>query len=190
MRARFLNAPNPPGGFETVRGGCWVEIDWDKKPLTGYTPIEFCAYCKRVALNWASWRASRRNRWARPACDAPRRMDFWPIDAFANPHDLQQCDWCCSSCGSHPVTLVACCDICGVIGEDKPTRVHYRSDVYSWNRDGPHDYTTTPKNTLCVGCRNKARSILRQKRELDECRLLVTRLRRTTPTPRPAGIAA
>lgn len=85
-----------------------------------------------------------------------------------------------------PVLLM--CDVCFVVGGK--AKVRTRSDVFGWNLQGRMDYATAPKNTLCTGCWNKAKAVLKREREADQIKQLVNKLNRTIKNGKNQNIRA
>lgn len=92
-----------------------------------------------------------------------------------------------------PVTWLLTCDLCGVVGV--PKKIQYRSSCYGWHRRTKQDYKKEHgnlkgyflstykegeggKNTLCMGCWNKVRVIVKAQDEAEEIDKLKNKLNR------------
>ncbi len=76
----------------------------------------------------------------------------------------------------NPVTMLNECALCGK--KSTPKKVHCRNGVYGWNREHRKDFSFINKNTLCMGCWNKVRVVVKRKEQADEIRRLTGKLYR------------
>ena len=77
----------------------------------------------------------------------------------------------------NPFTELRTCDLCGKTST--PKKVQYRSLCIRWNVDDKkHDFETRGKDTLCMGCWNKVRIVVKRQNEVETNRRLINKLNR------------
>lgn len=163
------------GSYQTDRRGRWRCIDFDKLARQSVCEVMQCDYCSRTAA-LHGWDYRRQKNWVSPPS---RRMGLFPVDAIHQTLSGERAqEWCCSVCGTHPVSWIAACELCGRFKAIGPTGVDYRHDVYGWNFTSSRDCETPPCYRLCVGCWNKIRPLAKRKDEADKVRRLIARLKR------------
>lgn len=69
------------------------------------------------------------------------------------------------------------CELCGKTST--PKKVCYRSDISGWNREHRNDFAAAPIDTLCTGCWNKVRAVVRKIHAANECSKLFNKLTRS-----------
>jgi hypothetical protein len=66
------------------------------------------------------------------------------------------------------------CELCGKIST--PKNVYYRVDIYCWNWTHDKDFGTKSISTLCQGCYNKVKAIVRKEKQANECKRLMRKV--------------
>jgi hypothetical protein len=77
----------------------------------------------------------------------------------------------------YPHTKLVECELCGF--RSTPKKVSHRGDTFGWNFESRKDYTTKTKSTLCMGCWNKVRPIVKRQEEAEECRSIINKINRS-----------
>lgn len=128
--------------------------------------FNFLAYCNEKAIVWYN-----HNKTGGPASKSWRRSHYFHM----------------------PVTWLRTCDLCGVMGT--PKKIQYRSLCYDWHLRSKQDYKKEygnlkgyflstyrkgegGKNTLCMGCWNKVRVIVKAQNEAEDIDRLKNKLNR------------
>jgi hypothetical protein len=78
----------------------------------------------------------------------------------------------------YPSTTLKECQLCGKLST--PKKIVRRWSVYRWNANGKHDYETESKDTLCMGCWNKIRVLVKRQEVCDQSRRLIAKLKEET----------
>lgn len=75
------------------------------------------------------------------------------------------------------VTHLVTCELCGFTST--PKKVSYRSEIYGWNRENNKDVETPATCTLCTGCWNKVKVVVKKIKAANECEKLLNYLKRS-----------
>ena len=78
----------------------------------------------------------------------------------------------------YPSTTLRECQLCGKLST--PKKITCRNDVFRWNVTDKNDYETEGKNTLCMGCWNKIRVLVKRQEVCDQSRRLIAKLKEET----------
>lgn len=89
----------------------------------------------------------------------------------------------------HPRTTLITCDVCGKTST--PKKVQERTDCWGWNIANPNkDHVTPSKHTLCMGCWNKVRPLVRKAELYRETKSLINKLNKEQRQWRKSNQAA
>ena len=135
-------------------------IDWNR-PKGRWCMVSACTLCGRFCRDTAHESMFSRAKWGQ-SIGAPARTNGWWLDK----------DGMCNECRS-----IRYCDLCEKEGNAKT--IYQRNDVWSWNFDGPKDYTTKSKSCLCMSCWNKVRAVVRRQDKADELQQEINKLNRS-----------
>ena len=83
--------------------------------------------------------------------------------------------WGTAVFAKNPITWLNTCEVCGKTST--PKKVHYRSGVSCWNYINMKEFSPT-KDTLCMGCWNKLKPIVKRQNEAKEIKRLINKLLR------------
>ena len=134
--------------------------DW-KHPKGRWCLVAACTRCGRFCRDTKYESLFSRAKWGQQLSAPPRTNGYCT-------NESGMCEACLQ---------IRHCDLCGK--EGTAATIYTRNDVRGWNFDGRHDYTTKPKDCLCMACWNKVRAIVRKEEQADECRRLLNKLTRS-----------